>query len=170
MNREVVELVEVPLPRDTPQGRRSDRVGAGYDRTQRGDGFGGEVHPAVDRGFHHSRRDVQAEAMQIVAGDEERSRVKPGAHLEAETADPTADHERAATGIGCRLEQREDAITRHLDACAVVMVDLHLNDGVVLAEEPIPRIVSESSRMLGRSDDVGYEDRAVDAPRLHLRA
>ena len=45
-------------------------------------------------------------------------------------------------------------------------VDLRVNRGVVLAEEPIPRIVSESSGMLGRSDDVGHEDRAVDAPRL----
>ena len=53
---------------------------------------------------------------------------------------------------------------------AVVMVDLRVNGGVVLAEEPIPRIVSESSGMLGRSDDVGDEDRAVDAPRLRLSA
>ena len=92
--------------------------------------------------------------------------MNPGAHLEAETADPTADRERAATGIDRRLEQREDAITRHLDESAVVMVDLRVNDGVVLAEEPIPRIVSESSGMLGRSNDVGDEYRAVDAPRL----
>ena len=50
------------------------------------------------------------------------------------------------------------------------MVDLRVNGGVVLAEKPIPRIVSESSGMLGRSDDIGYQDRAVDAPRLRLSA
>ena len=48
------------------------------------------------------------------------------------------------------------------------MVDFRVNSSVVFAEEPIPCIVSESSGMLGRSDDVGYQDRAVDAPRLRL--
>ena len=106
--------------------------------------------------------------MKVVPGDEERSRVYSSAHLEAETADPTADRECAANGIDGRLEQREDTITRHLDASAVVMVDLRVDGGVVLAEEPIPCNVSESSGMLGRSDDVGDEDRAVDAPRIRL--
>jgi hypothetical protein len=46
------------------------------------------------------------------------------------------------------------------------MVDLGVNGGVVLAEEPVPLIVSESSGMVGRSDDVGEEDSAIDAPRL----
>ncbi len=106
--------------------------------------------------------------MQVVTGDEERARVNPGAHLQAETADPTADGERAATGIDRRVEQREDAIARRLDASAVVMLDLRVNDGVVLAEKPIPRIVSESSGMLGRSDDIGDQYRAIDAPSLRL--
>ena len=50
-----------------------DRVGAGFERAQRGDGLGGEAYPAVDRARHHSRRDVETETMQVVAGDEERS-------------------------------------------------------------------------------------------------
>jgi len=50
------------------------------------------------------------------------------------------------------------------------MVDLRMNGRVVLGEEPIPRNVSESSSMLGGSDDVSYEDGAVDAPRLHRSA
>ena len=48
------------------------------------------------------------------------------------------------------------------------MLNLRLNDGVMLAEKPIPRIVSESSGMLGRSDDIGYQNRAIDAPSLRL--
>ena len=32
-SREVVKLVEFKLARDTPKGRQSDRVGAGFDRT-----------------------------------------------------------------------------------------------------------------------------------------
>lgn len=70
-NREVVKLVEFPLARDTPKGRRSDRVGADFERTQRGDGLGGEAYPAIDRARHHSRGDVETETMQVVAGDEE---------------------------------------------------------------------------------------------------
>src|SRR5258707_14052691 len=114
VNRDGVELVEVPLPGNTPQGRRSDRVGAGWDRTQRSDGFAGEAHPAVDCARHHPCRDVEAETMKVVSGYEERSRVYSSAHPEAETVDPTADRECAANGIDGRLEQREDAITRHL--------------------------------------------------------
>ena len=87
--------------------------------------------------------------MKVVPGYQERPRMYSSAHLEAETADPTADRECAANGIDGRLEQREDAITRHLDASAVVVVDLRVDGGVVLAEEPIPRIVSESSGVLG---------------------
>ncbi len=47
-----------------------------------------------------------------------------------------------------------------------MMIDLRVNGRVVLAEEPIPRVVTESSGVLGRADDVGHEDSAVDAPLL----
>ena len=76
-SREVVKLVEFKLARDTPKGRQSDRVGAGFDRTQRGDGRGGEAYPAVDRARHHPCRDVETETMKDVPGDEERSGVTP---------------------------------------------------------------------------------------------
>jgi hypothetical protein len=49
------------------------------------------------------------------------------------------------------------------------MVDFRVNSSVVHAEKPIPAIVSEPSGMLGRSDDIGYQDRAIDAPSLCLR-
>jgi hypothetical protein len=48
------------------------------------------------------------------------------------------------------------------------MVGFRANSGVVFAKKPIPRIVSGSSGMLGRSDDIGYQDRAIDAPSLRL--
>ena len=48
------------------------------------------------------------------------------------------------------------------------MVDFRANSSVVFAEKPIPRIVSKSSGMRGRSDDIGYQDRAIDAQTLRL--
>jgi len=106
--------------------------------------------------------------MQVVPGHQERSGVNSGTYLHADAADPAADRKRAATGIDRRLEQREGTVISHLDENAFVMVDFGVNSSVVFAEKPIPRIVSESSGMLGRSDDIGYQDRAIDAPSLRL--
>src|SRR5207244_6956498 len=89
--------------------------------------------------------------------------VDSGSHFEAERPDALRDRSCAAEGSGRSVEGREEAVACSIDFASAKALQLTSNERVVLFEQIVPAPVTELARALGRTDDVGEEDRRQDA-------
>src|SRR5206468_8263750 len=98
--------------------------------------------------------------------------VEAGPDLDTEAPHGIADAFGATDGAGRSVEGREETVTGSADLTSTMALDLLADDRVMTVEEVAPDAVAERDRQIGRSDDVGKEDRREHAFHLdpHARA
>src|SRR5689334_22661726 len=88
--------------------------------------------------------------------------METGPDLQSDGPQRLAQRGSGLDGAGGSIEGREKAVTRRVELPATEPRELPPDDGVVLRQKLSPRRIAEAGGKLGRTDDVGEEDRGED--------
>src|SRR6266496_12308 len=121
------------------------------------------------RGGFHSRRDVHADASDVVAPTLDLARMDARADLEAEAPNAAAHGDRAGDGAGGPIEDRQHAVPSPLQPGPVEADHLSPSELVMRVEQLAPAPIAELRGVLGRTDDVGQQYGAEEPTAIRLR-
>jgi hypothetical protein len=111
---------------------------------------------------------MHCDAADLVADQLALAGVKSSADVDAEVANVVAHRESATDRARGPIESSQEAVSGGVHLAAAKALELPPHQLVVSSDEVVPVVIAEPRGSLGRSDDVGEENRRQDSIGLVL--